>query len=78
VAEEGKLLTSYTPGRDETFIWPADIFRVAGQKSGKAVTLRPLYEVGAERGYVVYWDTCAPGEWPAREAATVGGDSGRR
>jgi DUF1680 family protein len=69
VAEEGQLLASLQPvaGKPSTFTGPAGVFRVAGEKDGRGVTLEPFYRMHGDRHYVVYWDAFTPAQWQVKE-----------
>ncbi|MCY2991545.1 MAG: glycoside hydrolase family 127 protein, partial [Planctomycetota bacterium] len=69
VAEESQLLASLRPVADQpsTFTGPAEIFRMAGEKDGRGVTLEPFYKMHGNRHYVVYWDTFTQAQWQVKE-----------
>jgi hypothetical protein len=63
------LLASLKPVADKpsTFIGPPDVFRVAGDKDDRGVTLEPFYKMHGNRHYVVYWDVFTPAQWQVKE-----------
>ncbi|MCU0872471.1 MAG: glycoside hydrolase family 127 protein [Pirellulaceae bacterium] len=69
VAEPSRVLASLKPVADKpsTFIGPADVFRMAGEKDGRGVTLEPFYKMHGNRHYVVYWDAFTPAQWQVKE-----------
>jgi hypothetical protein len=53
--------------KPSTFSGPADMFRMAGDKEGRGVTLEPFYKMHGNRHYVVYWDAFTPAQWQVKE-----------
>ena len=71
VGEEKAILASLQPvaAQASTFTGAADVFRIAGQESGRGVTLEPFYKMHGARHYVVYWDRFTPEQWQAKAQA---------
>ena len=60
-------VSSRWPDKPSTFTGPADVFRIAGDKDGRGVTLEPFYKMHGNRHYVVYWDVFTPAQWQTKE-----------
>ncbi len=57
-SEVDKIFPNLKPvsGKPSTFIGPAKMFRIPGEKDGKDVKLEPFYQMHGDRRYMVYWD----------------------
>lgn len=69
VSDKDQIFFSFkpVPGKPSTFIGPAELFRIPGEKDGKEVELEPFYKMHGDRRYAVYWDVFTSQGWQAKE-----------
>jgi DUF1680 family protein len=75
VAGDENCLAGLKPvaNQPNTFAGPASLFRIAGDKDKRGITLEPFYRMHGNRSYMVYFDRFTPAQWKAKEQDYLSG-----